>query len=101
MNPQKMINKLDQIHTLAQASKWKRLFSKPLKYIPAIFFKEIIYPKYRQEKEVVCPLFYGKMMKVALPASTDIYLMGGKSHDSEIRLAKYLILNLKPGSKFL
>lgn len=40
-------------------------------------------------------------MNIALPASTDIYLTGGKSHDSEIRLAKFLIKNLNQGDNFV
>lgn len=40
-------------------------------------------------------------MSVSLPAATDIYLIGGKLHGSEIRLARYLILNLESGDQFL
>ena len=40
-------------------------------------------------------------MNIALPASTDIYLTSGKSHDSEIRLAKFLIKNLNQGDNFV
>ena len=40
-------------------------------------------------------------MQVVLPAGTDLYLTGGKSHDSEIRFAKFLIMNTKPGSTFI
>lgn len=40
-------------------------------------------------------------MQIALPAATDIYLTGGKSHPSEINLAKFLILNLSEGDCFL
>ncbi|MEM6396643.1 MAG: FkbM family methyltransferase [Bacteroidota bacterium] len=40
-------------------------------------------------------------MKVLLPSSTDIYLTGGKSHTSEIRLAKFMINHLKEGNVFV
>ena len=40
-------------------------------------------------------------MWIALPASTDIYLTGGKSHVSETRLAKFLIQNLEENDHFL
>jgi FkbM family methyltransferase len=36
-----------------------------------------------------------------LPAGTDIYITGGKSHESEIKLAKYLIKTLKTGDTFI
>lgn len=45
--------------------------------------------------------FFGSTMKLVLPASLDIYLMECKTHSSEIRLAKYLIKNLKKGDSFI
>lgn len=60
-----------------------------------------MYANNKKEKIVETTLFYGKKMKVALPSSTDIYLTGGKSHNSEIRLAKFLINNLKVNDHFL
>lgn len=40
-------------------------------------------------------------MRLLLPASTDIYLTGGKTHDSEIRLARFLIHHLNTGGTFI
>lgn len=40
-------------------------------------------------------------MHLLLPSSTDIYLTGGKSHESEIRLAKFLIKSLDKEDTFL
>jgi FkbM family methyltransferase len=40
-------------------------------------------------------------MQVALPAGLDIFLLGAKTHDSEIRLARYLVHNLATGSEVL
>ncbi len=40
-------------------------------------------------------------MYLLLPSSTDIYLTGGKSHESEIRLAKFLINHLTDGDVFM
>lgn len=40
-------------------------------------------------------------MYILLPSSIDIYLTGGKSHNSEIRLAKYLITYQKRGNVFV
>lgn len=39
-------------------------------------------------------------MHILLPASSDIYLTGGKSHHSEIRLARFIIKHLNPGNQF-
>ena len=40
-------------------------------------------------------------MRVLLPSGMDIYLLGGKSHDSEIRLARFVLKNLRSGDTFL
>jgi len=95
------IQQLDSVEKIANYSKFRRLLHQPFKYISAILFRELIYPRNQKEKIVVCNLFYGRKMVVALPASTDIYLTGGKSHTSEIRLARFLILNLRAGDHFL
>lgn len=101
MTSSEYLSKLDKVEKLACSTKWNRLFSNPAKYISAIFFKEFIYPRSKKEKLRPAELFFGKKMLVALPASTDIYLTGGKSHDSEIRLARFLINNLHQGQSFL
>jgi FkbM family methyltransferase len=96
-----LLESINKVESLAKASKVARLLANPLKYVWAISFKEFRYPKHQKEKLVDATLFYGKKMKIALPASTDIYLTGGKSHSSEIRLAKFLILNLEGAKHFL
>ena len=90
-----------EVEKIANLTKFKRLLHHPLKYIFAILFKHLIYHKSQKEIKVDATLFYKKKMKIALPASTDIYLTGGKSHNSEIRLAKFIIINLQKGNHFL
>ena len=96
-----LLNKLKSVERIANYSKLTRFLNNPLKYIHAMYIREIVYPKTRKEKIVSSKLFYGASFKVALPASTDIYLTGGKSHSSEIRLAKFLINNLENSDHFL
>lgn len=96
-----MINSINKVEQLANGSKFSRLLNNPYKYLYSIFIKHVLYPISNKEKKVRAKLFYGKRMNVALPASTDIYLTGGKSHSSEIRLAKFLIHNLKRNDSFL
>jgi FkbM family methyltransferase len=43
--------------------------------------------------------FWGGRMHVLLPAATDIFLFGAKTHDSEIRLARLMINHLKAGDQ--
>ncbi len=96
-----ILRQLEQVEKISNFSKIRRFIHNPSKYISAIFFRKFIYPKNKADKPVETKLFFGRKMKIALPSSADIYLTGGKSHSSEIRLARYLIHHLKPGSHFL
>ncbi len=98
---EKLILKLLGISKIAKASKITRLLKNPVKYISAIYYWKMVYPKTKQEKIVTANLFFDTTMKVALPSSTDIYLVGGKSHSSEIRLAHFMIKNFNKGDSFL
>ena len=89
-----LLENLSRVTKLATASKWTRLLAHPLKYAHAILHRKLIYATNKKSKEVKTSTFFGKEMTLLLPASTDIYLTGGKSHSSEIRLAKFLINNL-------
>jgi FkbM family methyltransferase len=95
-----LLQKLEQVEVLSNASKFGRLYNNPIKYAYAIMLKNALYPIFHKEIQVTCNLFTGKKIKVILPASTDIYLTGGKSHNSEIRLAKFLINNLNSNGIF-
>jgi len=96
-----MINNVKKVEQIASASKMGRLLKNPLKYIHAILFRELVYKNTKREKHVMAPTFFGVDMHLLLPSSTDIYLTGGKSHDSETRLAKFLIHELQTGDTFV
>lgn len=96
-----LIRQLANVEKIAAASKVKRLLRNPYRYVLSIFFRQFIYPRNKKALIKKAELFYGKQMTIALPASTDIYLTGGKSHESEIKLAKFIILNLSTGDHFL
>ena len=96
-----MINNVKKVEQIASASKMGRLLKNPLKYIHAILFRELVYKNTKREKHVMATTFFGVDMHLLLPSSTDIYLTGGKSHDSETRLAKFLIHELQTGDTFV
>jgi FkbM family methyltransferase len=96
-----IFDKINDVQKTALVSKLSRLLQIPIKYIFAIVFRELIYKWFKHPIGIKVETFFGTVMKVLLPAGTDIYLTGGKSHDSEIRLAKYLIKNLKEGDIFI
>lgn len=96
-----LLEKLNKVDDLAKASKMGRFRSRPLRYSFAILYKTVVYPLWRKGYRTKTPVFWGASMQVVLPAATDIYLTGGKSHDSEIRLARFLIRHLQTGDTFL
>lgn len=101
MDKKEFLARLKQADRLVNASKGKRLMHNPFKYIYAIGFRNLYYRFKPTEKTVKSPTFWGKEMHLALPASTDIFLTGSKAHESESRLASFLIENLQPKSFFL
>lgn len=91
------LDQLNRVEQLAKGSVLTRFFNDPYKYIKAMYLLKVSYPNNRKGVLKDTELFFGDSMQVLLPAATDIYLTGGKTHDSEIRLAKYLIKTLKSG----
>ncbi|SNR34214.1 FkbM family methyltransferase [Hymenobacter mucosus] len=96
-----LLTQLDKVEALAAASKWHRLWHAPAKYLYAIGFRRLVYARHKKGVVKQVATFFGIPMQVVLPAGTDIYLTGGKSHSSEIRLARFLINTLQPGDDFL
>lgn len=92
---------LETVSKIAAASKFYRMLLHPFKYFNAVLFRELIYKQKKQSKAVTAKTFFGTSMTILLPSSTDIYLTGGKSHDSEIRLAKFIIKQLREGDGFV
>lgn len=98
MTTEEYLNLFASVEKLATGGKLYRLMKHPLKYLFAITYRELFYRFSKNEIKIQSTLFNGCKFTIALPASTDIFLTGGKSHDSEIRLAKYLIQNLSRNS---
>lgn len=92
---------LQKVQQLAEAGKLSRLLHSPVRYIYAMALSRLVYPVTHKGSLKTAPLFFGGEMKVLLPAATDIYLTGGKTHDSEIRFAKYLVKYLSKGNTFV
>lgn len=101
MTNNNLINSLASVERIAKKNKINRMINNPVKYIFSIMYRDFIYPFRKKEIVIKTKLFNGSPIIIALPASTDIFLTGGKSHISEIRLAKYLIKNLHSDSTFI
>lgn len=98
---QTLFKQLEAVENLAKAGKMKRLWAYPFRYIYAFVFRKWIYPITRKGMIQQVRTFFDLPMHLVLPASTDIYLTGGKPHPSEIRLARLLIQQLQPGDTFV
>lgn len=96
-----LLEQLQHVENLATASRVQRLLHAPGRYLYAIGFRQLVYARTRRGIFKNVTTFFGLPMQIVLPAGTDIYLTGGKSHDSEIRLARFLIATLRPGDDFL
>jgi len=100
MDKNQLISGLDRVERIASASKVARMMNNPIKYFYAIFSREYFFKLKRQSSQAIARTFFDETMAVLLPSGADIYLTGGKSHPSEIRLAKFLIQNLHSGDTF-
>lgn len=98
---QLLLEKILKLEKIAKGSKIKRFLANPINYIFAIFFRELYFRVFKTSAIKKAETFFGGQMNIFLPAGTDIFITGGKSHDSEIRLAKYLVKNLHDGDTFL
>ncbi|MDP4261996.1 MAG: FkbM family methyltransferase [Bacteroidota bacterium] len=88
------------MENISRASKSRRLFYTPFKYIFSVIFRLIIYRITGKELRWRTRLFWGAKATIALPASTDLFLLGCKTHPSEIRLTRFILKNLKEGNFF-
>ena len=91
MNFQELEKKLHKVEQLAQANKIQRLLHHPLRYISAQFFRTVTFPLTKKGTLRTAQTFMNYPLSILLPSGMDIFLTGGKAHDSEIRLARFLI----------
>ena len=98
--PNSLEKKLEKIERLARGSVLGRLFNDPKRYVTAIGFWRLVYPLTKMGRFARASTFFGAEMDLVLPSATEIFLFGAKTHDSEIRLARFLMKNLKLGDTF-
>ena len=100
-NHQAIFQGFQKYKLLSEYGKFKRFLNNPFKYTFAQFILKIYYPLFQKGWKIRTYTFFGEAMKVHLPAATDIYLTGGKSHSSEVRLTAFLTKHLKEGDVFI
>ncbi len=97
----RLLEHLKRVEKLAGTSRLGRFIAHPVKYVLTILHRKILYRALGRHWKVKTATFFGSKMAILLPGGTDIYLTGGKTHISEIQLARFLIKNLKAGEVFL
>jgi len=95
-----LLEKLSKAQRYANASKVFRFMNDPFRYSSAMWWQYIAFPFFKSEKEFRIQTFWDSPFAVRLPAGTDIYLSGAKTHPSELNLARFLIQNLNEGQCF-
>lgn len=88
---------LNRAAALATGSKWKRMAHQPTRYLSAIVFRYLLYPVFKKPWRNNGRTFFGAPMILDLPAGMDLFLLGCKTHDSELRLARFFIRFIQPG----
>jgi FkbM family methyltransferase len=95
-----LMKKLAAIERLARGSVLGRFLKNPVRYVSAVGYWRLVYPLRKRGRFARAHTFFGAEMEVVLPSATEIFLFGAKTHDSEIRLARFLMRNLRPGDTF-
>jgi len=96
-----LLSQLETVEQLARGGKLRRWRRRPLGYPLALLYKRTVYRRSRSGWPVSCSTFFGARMQLLLPSGMDIYLTGGKTHDSELRLARWLLGTLQPAHTFV
>ena len=91
MSESDLAKKLTLVESLAHTSILGRLLHAPHRYVFAQFIHKFYFRLTHKGVLATAKTFFGHPLSMPLPAGTDIYLTGGKTHDSEIRLARFLI----------
>ena len=85
----------------SRKSKRGRWLRSPILYPFLMVYNYLLYPILRRGIFVKVDPFFEIPMQTLLPSGTDLLLNGIKSHDSEIRLAKFITLQLNPDDVFI
>jgi FkbM family methyltransferase len=97
MDKHQLFQALDDAETLARSTRFLRWLNHPLKYTKGLFISKCSFPIWHSTSEVTASTFFGAPMQIVLPAALDIYLCGAKTHDSEIRLARFFVRTINKG----
>lgn len=96
-----LLRRLDAAQHCAESGRLGRFLAAPWRYFSTMYFLHYSYPRKKEGKFVTATPFFGLPMRLVLPSGADIYITGAKSHSSELRLARYMVNQLKSGHQVL
>lgn len=79
------LKQLERVDELAKLSAFQRVLQLGFRYM------RLWQSRWLGARMAEARLFTGVPFKMQLPAAADIYLCGGKTHDSELRLARFIL----------
>ena len=92
--------RLENIEQLVNQSKWARFKAYPSRLLWAFLHRKLVYPFSKKGALKSTQTFFDASMSVELPAGTDLFVFGAKTHISEIQLTKFLMKNVAKGGIF-
>jgi FkbM family methyltransferase len=98
---QKLLRSFAKVEQLATASRLARCMHAPLRYIYAMFCRYIRLPLTKAPHIKQVGTFFNRNMSVRFPSGTDIYLTGGKTDNAELRLTRFLLMNITEQTHFI
>jgi FkbM family methyltransferase len=101
MLKENLLTRIAQVEVYANASKLYRFFKNPFTYLLSILYSKTLYNYTNYSFKINTKAFWGQSFIIKFPSAIDILLSGGKTHNSEIRLAKFLVTNVLEDSNFV
>lgn len=96
-----VMKKLDHVAGLVEGPFWHRLATRPFKYLYGVGLRQLIYPFRQKGINAAAVTVFGRNLVCPLPGGMDVFLFGAKTHDSEIRLAKFFIRHINDCGQFI
>ena len=101
MQIDQLLDGLSSLENFSKKNRIQRFILTPVKTFLAFIYNRFLYKYLKIPLIISAKTFFGDKMYVNIPSGTDIYLFGARSHESEMRLTKFFIKNLKNKKIFL
>ena len=101
MQRDRAIQQIQRLQELSAGGKLSRFLHAPWPYLRAQLTYRFLFPIFKRGFWATANTFFGTQLRLLLPAGTDLYIFGGKTHSSELRLSLFWIKNIPEGATVL